>query len=83
MTYDNVLPVLAVASVAAAVDDLVLGHEPGVHDGVAALIPAAAGIGLTPAVIVAAGSGAAAVLEATAVKLRRLGMLSGGKARLT
>lgn len=58
---------MAVTSVAAAIDNLVLRHVPRVHDRVAALVPAAAGVRLAAPVVTAASSGSAGVLKATAV----------------
>lgn len=55
------------STVGTTVGDLVLGHVPGVHDGVAAIVPSTSGVGLAPAVITAAGSGTAGVLKTTAV----------------
>ena len=52
----NVLPIVSVAAIGATVGDLVFRHVKGIHDGVAALVPASTRVSLAVGGIVAAST---------------------------
>ena len=59
----NILPIVSVAAIGATIRDLVFREVKGIHDGVAALVPASTSISLAVRGIVAASTCAARVIK--------------------